>query len=504
MLLNKAASSLLVRFIILVPHRVVVLTFPKLVVIGVYLPTYINLTDRAAVFAQIGKMVRELPPSMPLVLAGDFNSRPLNQCTEKTLRLASDQFTDFLLAHSLVAANINFPGKGTLLTHKLSTLDYIVVRWRFRSSIRDVSVRAGPFLSDHKMVTAELKTKWKATPRREQKKQPNFGLLRTPPVAKSFIENVHGLQTLSLVRSLAPTPWMKMLTCPLLTHPDFVQRVRAAIDSLERVNPPPTVRPHSVFPSVLSFLCHHRRLITGTAGWMDKLRLSADYIAPFPVGTRRGNSWEDPLVKDLLFLRSIVDDPRDDLILNAIDTVNSSAMDALVSMYAKVLREDPRKAYRFICSAKTSAPSQMPAKDSNDRMSKFREHFLKLYKGVDRPPGQAPHATDRFEEQLRFNDANFTYDELVFSLFRLKDHKAVGIDGIPNEVLKLPELRLHVLNILNAMLRGEVFKEQKETIIVPLPKKGDLSHKRPTGEASASCRILRSCLTPWCTRGSWL
>ena len=108
-------------------------------------------------------------------------------------------------------------------------------------------------------------------------------------------------------------------------------------------------------------------------------------------------------------------------------------------------------------------------------MAKFRAHFANLYKGVDRPPGQAPHNAEFFEQQLRFNDKNFNYDELVTSLLRLKDEKAVGIDGIPNEILKLPELRWHVLKILNEMLRGNVFREQKETVIVPLPKKGDLS-----------------------------
>ena len=39
-------------------------------------------------------------------------------------------------------------------------------------------------------------------------------------------------------------------------------------------------------------------------------------------------------------------------------------------------------------------------------------------------------------------------------LSRAKDHKSVGMDEIPNEVLKVAELQHHVLHILNEMLRG--------------------------------------------------
>ena len=520
-LLGKAASALLVRFTIIVPHRAILLVFPKLVVLGVYLPTFVNLADRAMCFAQIGLAISEFPRSMPLVVAGDFNARPLEQCTDSALRLASDQFYDFMLQHSLHAANINFPGKGTEATCRTSTLDYVLVRSRFKSSVRNVIVRNGPFASDHKVVEATLKTKWKAPLRALRDKRPALEALRDKRVARSFVAvalKVVPSPALSVVMAVfteekaltaplasappaqtqMPTASVQTFAAPCLSmmaqlegdpshapisHPDFVSRVQAALSTLVRVEPPTPCLPQMPFSSALSFICHHQRLLSGSAGCLDlvlhlvtQCPQGSVIAAPTVVGTSRGNSWQDPIVKDLLFLQSVTGDVRGDIIVNAIESVNASAIDSLVSMYAKVIKEDPRKAYRFITSAKASTSTPMPAKDSADRMRKFFVHFSNLYKSADGSPGRERRVVaEIFQQQLKFNDAPFTWEELTVVLARCKDNKSVGVDQIPNEVLKLFELRPHILHILNEMLRGTVFKEQKETIIVPLPKKGDLS-----------------------------
>ena len=522
-LLGKAAAALLERFKVVVQHRVILLVFPKVVVIGVYLPTYVNLADRALCFAQIGLAIAEFPRSLPLVVAGDFNSRPKEQCTDSALRMASDQFYDFMLQHSLHAANINFPGKGTEATHqqhkshRTSTLDYVLVRSRFKSSVRNVVVRNGPFSSDHKVVEATLKTKWKAPLRALRDKRPALETLRQKEVADAFVAvalKVVPSPALSLVMAVlaankttapqapappTPAPTASALdTAPCLalmahlagdpahaplSHPDFVARVQAALSTLVKVEPPTPCLPHCPFPSALNFISHYQRLLSGSAGCLDLVlhlvttQCPRGHVIATPtvVGISRGNSWQDPIVKDLLFLQSVTNDIRGDIIVSAIESVNASAIDSLVSMYAKVIKEDPRKAYRFITSAKTSQSTTMPAKDSADRMRKFFVHFSNLYKSAHEPPSLEHRTAEIFEQQLRFNDAPFTWDELTAVLARCKDNKSVGLDEIPNEVLRLFELRTHILHILNEMLRGTVFKEQKETVIVPLPKKGDLS-----------------------------
>ena len=87
---------------------------------------------------------------------------------------------------------------------------------------------------------------------------------------------------------------------------------------------------------------------TRICGFLENHKSAERHPNSTVVGISRGNSWQDPIVKDLLFLQSVTNDIRGDIIVSAIESVNASAIDSLVSMYAKVIKEDPRKAYRFI------------------------------------------------------------------------------------------------------------------------------------------------------------
>ena len=68
----------------------------------------------------------------------------------------------------------------------------------------------------------------------------------------------------------------------------------------------------------------------------------------------------------------------------------------------------------------------------------------------------------------------FTKDEVHGVIKALGTGKSPGCDGIPNEVLKLAELEDTMLKIMNQAL-VEVPADWKRTVLVPLPKKGDLS-----------------------------
>jgi sorting nexin-29 len=57
----------------------------------------------------------------------------------------------------------------------------------------------------------------------------------------------------------------------------------------------------------------------------------------------------------------------------------------------------------------------------------------------------------------------------------LAGHKSPGIDGLPNELLRLEELSGYLLVILNKMLVEGPLIEHKSSLIIPIPKKGDLS-----------------------------
>ena len=481
-LLDRRTTLKLTSFSTLVPHRVVVLEFGDLVAIAVYAPTYVNMAERDKVNNAITAFIRTLNRSRPLLLLGDFNSRPLNQCKDTALRAASDQFADFLLCNALVASNVEFPGRGTLHTHKRSTLDYVLVRNRYKSSVRDVVVRSAPFDTDHKVLEADFKIKWKAPLGPLPHEKPDVRVLRDPVRSAKFAEMALALPHVKLLMDETPKPsssWLALLKCPPLRPSEYISRVKFALDNLPRVQPPTAARPIAPFLTVIDFLCHYRNLVTGSSsGWLDLLPvkqlhpMSAEF---HKVGTSRGNSWEDPIVKDLLYLQSVVQlDLPDGAITTAIDSANMATTSTLVAAFAKSMKEDPRKAYRFLSSIKTKSHTAMPAKDTADRMNRFVEHFRRLYTSSARPATSIP-AAELYSQALRFNDAPFTMEELVIVLKSAKDEKSVGIDDIPNEVLKVPGLRPQLLHVLNEMLFGNIDAQQKETILVPVFKKGDPS-----------------------------
>ena len=420
------------QFEVLYPHRVVALVFESCVVIGVYAPTYINVVERSKVFDAVSTYTRKIDKHKPYYVVGDLNARPQQQCKDAALRTASDQLDEFILNNNLHAANVDFSGKGTPHTHKASTLDYVLVRHRFRSSVQDIVVLAAPFDTDHKVLEVDLKIKWKSPAADPPEKRADVRLLREPKWAAEFATNV------------LTEPFPKTDLSPI----EFTERCQSAMQKIPKVEQPTAARPH------------------GDCKPPEYLK----------VGTVHGRSWTDPIVKDLLYLQSVVQlDLPANTIPTAVDSANMATTNTLVAMFAKAIKDDPRKAHRFISGTRRKTNHTMPARSNADRMSRFQAHFKQLYSHTECPPAQAPSA-EFYAQQLRFNDAPFTLEELDSVLKSAKDEKAAGIDEVPNEVLKIRELRTTLLHVLNEMLRGNVGDSQKETILVPLFKqKGDPS-----------------------------
>ena len=70
-----------------------------------------------------------------------------------------------------------------------------------------------------------------------------------------------------------------------------------------------------------------------------------------------------------------------------------------------------------------------------------------------------------------------TVEELETALSRLKVKKAGGLSGILPEMILCggPTLHSRLLTLIEAVWReGEVFKDWKDAVIVPVPKKGNL------------------------------
>ena len=79
------------------------------------------------------------------------------------------------------------------------------------------------------------------------------------------------------------------------------------------------------------------------------------------------------------------------------------------------------------------------------------------------------------EETLPIHTGDFTPEELETSIKSMSNNKAPGLDEIPAEVWKTGILNRPLLDVCNKMLKGEKPSIWTKSIIIPLPKKGDLS-----------------------------
>ena len=133
-----------------------------------------------------------------------------------------------------------------------------------------------------------------------------------------------------------------------------------------------------------------------------------------------------------------------DAFLASIDADYISQVSRMVDTYTNLLRTKPSLAWKYVTSSKrrAHAAASMPAESQVARKA-FHDHFSKLF---------APKATPddlklpQFPSVPSISDCPFTQKELSAVLNLVSSGRATGTDGIPNEVLKLPEIRLAVLN----------------------------------------------------------
>ena len=78
---------------------------------------------------------------------------------------------------------------------------------------------------------------------------------------------------------------------------------------------------------------------------------------------------------------------------------------------------------------------------------------------------------------LEINMEAITVEEVTMAIKRLKNGKSAGIDGIQAELLKHggEETARKILQLCNRIWEtGEVPRDWRDGVIIPLPKKGDL------------------------------
>ena len=131
----------------------------------------------------------------------------------------------------------------------------------------------------------------------------------------------------------------------------------------------------------------------------------------------------------------------------------------------------------FISGRKARVATNINADSEEERVRIWVEHFRKLLSPtVPTSSKRVVHAPILPNVQLVFNTSPFIMSELKSAVKSLSNGKATGLDGIPNEILKLDDLHQLVLDIINrTYAEKSVPVEWLVSVLIPVFKKGSAS-----------------------------
>eukprot|EP00760_Papus_ankaliazontas_P009027 PhM_4_TR13956/c1_g1_i9/m.32052 len=245
------------------------------------------------------------------------------------------------------------------------------------------------------------------------------------------------------------------------------KRLQRADDDPE---PPRSRRPNTRF-----FLADARtRVLTDVMDARDcddlvlRFRAAQQHLPDAPSVVQH-SSWKNDTVDALTRMHQAL---HYDTIPNTIDALRQDNADRLVERYAALLRSQPKRAWQHVFATNKKTTTVFPAQSPEQRRDKLYAHFRVLF---EVPPTDTPPPAFNNIPTTSFRTGPITHDEITRAAAMANNWKALGIDGIPNELLKQPEMRDTVCRLLNQWYEHGVPDAAKTSALVPLPKKGDLS-----------------------------
>ena len=125
-----------------------------------------------------------------------------------------------------------------------------------------------------------------------------------------------------------------------------------------------------------------------------------------------------------------------------------------------------------ITGRKKSNKSRLKAKDDEERLKLWKEHFKNL---LGKHPVTIPSEMIKIvDETLPIKIGPFTENELQSVIKAIKNKKSAGLDEIPPEVWKSGMFDQELLMFCNQVYNQEDIEAWCEGCILPFPKKGDL------------------------------
>jgi hypothetical protein len=426
-LISPALAQELRTSEVVVPNRVIAAHFTMFTIVAVYMPTAQRPREQEKVYEELGAFTNKLS-AHKYIVCGDFNARPKEQATTTILLNATHRLEDYVLRCKLHITNVHFPGVGTPKTHRYGTLDYIITSHKQAAA---VCVKFPSINTDHRHLMTTMAETWTLPPRRQKRLQtlrpPDLHALQDLVTQRKFTTIARLMPHTALLACEAPTPWVQILS--------------------------------GTAAHTYSTLCASSS--------------TARSILPRVQAPKRSTTWRHGMVLDMIRLNEHTGMLDPSHLVNILDSLDVQEHTRLLGEYAEQLRSNPRLAWKCIGATLARTNAILPAETKQHRNDLFHRHFSALLSNDDVPPnlGQLPPTT---RKDIVWRTGVFTIEEIQKAIQTLPSGKSAGIDALPNEVLKIPTLFIEVMSILRSMQK-QLDQEQRTSMIVPLPKKGDLS-----------------------------
>jgi len=432
-LLNRRAyASTTGQTEIIVPHRAISFGLGKLEIIVAYAPIGRRESDRESFFEAL--KAAKAPRRLKIILA-DFNA---DLDTDST---AAMQLDDYLASQNMEttsrALNVHSPTWYSNDGFTRKTLDYIAAPSSTIAAFRGMRVIDPVISSDHKLVLAFFKMKW----REAKKPKKKSGTSDDEPPQRDF--------------------------APIGYDEEVREKFNAAFldDYLSPASGSPMDRMNAIKKAV-------------EAASARTLEEKAD-----------GPTMKSSIVKMRQVLEELNRKHGDDILcvsakrrfIGEVGSESAKEATKLVDKYVEFLtkKHDPWHAWQHIFAAKKQ---QLRPKPATLKLSGLHRHYQKLFckpepdnKPRFNPPAQHPWEAANMPAP-EFNMADITLADLKRAAQHQKNHKSLGPDGIPPEVLKCGHVQEALLDIFNAALKDpdDIPDDFFHAFLCSLHKKGSI------------------------------